>query len=54
LIAMRHRAPIDNAVSSHQVLVDAVAGNDIEHACSMLIEHVLENEARYSAACARD
>ena len=54
LIAMRHRAPIDNPVQSHQVLVDAVAGNDIELACSLLVEHVLENEARYSAACARD
>jgi len=54
LIAMRHRAPIDNAVSSHQVLVDAVAGGDIDQACALLVEHVLENEARYSAACARD
>jgi DNA-binding GntR family transcriptional regulator len=54
LIAMRHRAPIDNPVSSHQVLVDAVEGNQIERACRLLVAHVLENEARYSAACARD
>lgn len=53
LVAMRHRAPIDNSVPSHQVLVDAVAANDIERACNLLVEHVLENEARYSAACAR-
>jgi DNA-binding GntR family transcriptional regulator len=52
LIAMRHRAPIDNAVSSHQVLVDAVAAEDVEAACTLLVAHVLENEARYTAACA--
>jgi DNA-binding GntR family transcriptional regulator len=53
LIAMRHRAPIDNPVSSHQVLVDAVSSGVIERACTLLVAHVLENEARYSAACER-
>jgi DNA-binding GntR family transcriptional regulator len=51
LIAMRHRAPIDNPVSSHQVLVDAVAARDIDRACDLLVRHVCENEERYSAAC---
>lgn len=51
LVAMRHRAPIDNAVASHQVLVDAVAAGDVERACALLAQHVLENEERYSAAC---
>ena len=51
LRALRHRSPIPNAVSSHQVLVDAVAGGDIEAACALLVEHVLENEPRYAAAC---
>lgn len=51
LVAMRHRAPIDNAVTSHQVLVDAVSGRDIDRACALLVQHVCENEARYSAAC---
>ncbi|MEP7281995.1 MAG: GntR family transcriptional regulator, partial [Rubrivivax sp.] len=52
LVAMRHRAPIDNAVDSHRVLVDAVAAGDVEQACGLLVEHVLENEPRYSTACA--
>jgi DNA-binding GntR family transcriptional regulator len=51
LVAMRHRAPIDNAVPSHQVLVDAVAAGDADAACALLVGHVLENEPRYSAAC---
>ena len=51
LVAMRHRAPIDNAVASHQVLVDAIAGGDLEQACTLLVGHVLENESRYSDAC---
>lgn len=50
LVAMRHRAPIDNAVSSHQVLVDAIAGGDVEQACTLLVGHVLENESRYAEA----
>jgi len=53
LVAMRHRAPIANAVASHQVLVDAVAAGDVGRACALLVEHVLENEARYSAVCAQ-
>jgi DNA-binding GntR family transcriptional regulator len=53
LVAMRHRAPIDNPVTSHRVIVDAIAGGNIERACALLMGHVLENEARYSAACAR-
>lgn len=51
LAALRHRSPIVNAVESHKVLVEAVAGGDIEAACALLVEHVLENEARYRAAC---
>jgi DNA-binding GntR family transcriptional regulator len=51
LRALRHRSPITNAVESHQVLVDAVAAGDADAACAMLVEHVLENEARYRAAC---
>jgi DNA-binding GntR family transcriptional regulator len=51
LVAMRHRAPIDNAVSSHRVLHEAVGDGDVERACRLLIDHVLENEPRYTAAC---
>ncbi len=51
LIALRHRSPIANMVGSHQVLIDALARNDVEGACALLHQHVLENEARYSAAC---
>lgn len=51
LVALRYRSPIANAVSSHQVLVDAVEAGDVEHAVALLTEHVLENEARYSVAC---
>lgn len=51
LVAMRHRSPIDNAVSSHQVLVDAVAAGDADRAAKLLAAHVLENEPRYIAAC---
>lgn len=51
LVALRHRAPISNAVSSHQILVDAVGSNAIDEACNLLREHVLENETRYLTAC---
>jgi DNA-binding GntR family transcriptional regulator len=51
LIALRHRSPINNAVSSHQLLVEAIGDGDIGVACSLLREHVLENEPRYLAAC---
>ncbi len=51
LVAMRHRAPITNAVSSHKVLVEAVDAGDVESACRLLVGHVLENEARYAAVC---
>lgn len=51
LVAMRHRAPITNAVSSHRVLVEAVDAGDVEGACRMLVGHVLENESRYAAVC---
>lgn len=51
LRALRNRSPIDNAVKSHQVLVDALAGKDIEAACALLAEHVADNEPRYRAAC---
>jgi DNA-binding GntR family transcriptional regulator len=53
LVAMRHRAPIDNPVTSHQVLVDAVASGRVGRACELLVQHVLENQARYTAACER-
>lgn len=51
LAALRHRSPIANAVSSHRILVEAVAGGDVDEACRLLVEHVLENEPRYRAAC---
>lgn len=54
LVALRHRSPIANMVDSHQVLVDAIECGDVEGACRMLEQHVLENEARYIAACAVD
>ncbi len=54
LVALRHRSPIDNAVKSHRVLVDAVTRNDIERACALLQTHVLENETRYGVACGVD
>jgi DNA-binding GntR family transcriptional regulator len=50
LIALRFRAPIENAIDSHQVLVNAIARNDIELACELLKTHVLENEERYCRA----
>lgn len=53
LVALRHRSPIVNAVSSHQVLVDAVAGGDVDAACSLLREHVFDNEGRYRTACGK-
>jgi DNA-binding GntR family transcriptional regulator len=52
LVALRYRSPISNAVSSHQVLVDAVEGGDAERTAGLLTEHVLENEPRYRTACA--
>lgn len=51
LTALRHRSPIDNAVKSHQVLVDAVGDGDVDAAGALLREHVLDNEPRYRAAC---
>lgn len=51
LVALRHRSPIANAVSSHQVLLDAVEDGDADAACVLLHGHVLENETRYIAAC---
>jgi DNA-binding GntR family transcriptional regulator len=51
LTALRHRSPITNAVSSHQVLVDAVEDHDAEKASTLLRGHVLENEPRYLLAC---
>jgi len=52
LIALRHRSPIGNMVASHQPLLEALEANEVDRACDMLHGHVLENEARYSAACA--
>jgi DNA-binding GntR family transcriptional regulator len=54
LIALRHRSHIQNAVDSHQVLVEAVSSGNIDAACGLLREHVLENEARYRIACGVD
>lgn len=54
LIALRHRSPISNMVESHRVLVDTLERGDVDTACAMLREHVLENEARYIAACSVD
>lgn len=54
LVALRYRSPISNAVSSHQVLVDAVAAGDVKRASQLLNDHVHENEARYCAACGVD
>jgi DNA-binding GntR family transcriptional regulator len=51
LTALRHRSPISNAVSSHQVLVDAVEAQDTTKAAKLLRGHVLENEPRYLLAC---
>ncbi|BEU98820.1 GntR family transcriptional regulator (plasmid) [Acidovorax sp. DW039] len=51
LAALRHRSPIPNMVSSHQVLLELLNKGDIEGACIELHNHVLENEARYIAAC---
>jgi DNA-binding GntR family transcriptional regulator len=51
LTALRYRAPIANAVKSHQVLIDAVGDGDEQHACALLTEHILDNEPRYRAAC---
>lgn len=51
LIALRHRSPIENMVDSHQVLIDLLEAGDIDAAVQELHAHVLENEARYSAAC---
>ncbi len=54
LCALRHRSPIDDAVSSHQVLVDAVAAGDTAAATVLLRGHVLDNEPRYRVACGVD
>lgn len=51
LTALRHRSPIPNMVSSHQILLDLLRAEDIDGACTELNKHVLENEARYIAAC---
>ena len=54
LLALRYRSPINDAVGTHQVLVDAVAAGDVEQACELLRGHVLENEPRYRIACQLD
>lgn len=51
LTALRYRAPIADAVGSHQLLIDAAGDGDVSHACSLLTEHILDNEPRYRAAC---
>lgn len=50
LLALRHRAPIDNAFASHQVLVEALSRPDLDAACALLVGHVCENESRYITA----
>lgn len=52
LIALRTRSKIADQHDTHQVLLDAVAGDDIGRACALLQEHILDNEHRYIAACA--
>lgn len=52
LIALRHRAPIEHMVATHQPLLEAIESGQLDRACEMLHGHVLENEGRYSAACA--
>lgn len=54
LVALRYRSPITNAVTRHQVLVDAVEAGDAAVACALLSEHVRENEPRYRVACQVD
>lgn len=51
LTALRFRAPIENAVESHQRLIDAAGDGDDPAACALLTEHILDNEPRYRAAC---
>ncbi len=51
LTALRYRAPIADAVKSHQVLIDALIDGDEQHACALLTEHILDNEPRYRTAC---
>lgn len=51
LTALRHRAPIANAVQSHQILIDAVGDGDEHNACALLTEHILDNAPRYRTAC---
>ncbi len=51
LTALRYRAPIADAVNSHQLLFEAVSSGDEAYACALLTEHILDNEPRYLAAC---
>lgn len=51
LTALRFRAPIVDAVKSHQVLIEAASDGDEQHACALLTEHILDNEPRYRTAC---
>jgi DNA-binding GntR family transcriptional regulator len=51
LSALRHRSPIPHPVRSHQVLVDAVSEGDIDRACTLLHDHIVENVERYRAVC---
>jgi DNA-binding GntR family transcriptional regulator len=51
LSALRYRSPIPRPVQSHQVLVDALTGGDIDRACALLHDHIVENAARYRAVC---
>lgn len=51
LTALRYRAPIVDAVKSHQLLIDAAGDGDEQNACTLLTDHILDNEPRYRAAC---
>ncbi len=51
LSALRYRAPIADAVISHQVLINALVDGDEQRACALLTEHILDNEPRYLVAC---
>jgi DNA-binding GntR family transcriptional regulator len=51
LLDMSKHETKSNHVTSNRVLVDAVIDDDVEAACALLSAHVLENEARYTAAC---
>ena len=50
LMALRWRSPIADMVRSHRIIVDALAGGDVDAACRLLVDHVEQNELRYRRA----